>query len=93
MGSRMGLYKFEWNLVRMGSICGLFIAEQKDVINSVGKKVHFGEVLGRHSEIYGILEYKDFLLITEDKLVLMILEEQCKGKTIVGYNPLDYISR
>ena len=41
------LYSFELDWGRMGSLEGLFIAEEKDVKDIIGKNVQFGEVLGK----------------------------------------------
>lgn len=46
------LYSFELDWGRMGSLEGLFIAEEKDVKDIIGKNVQFGEVLGKHSDVY-----------------------------------------
>ena len=75
----------------MGNLEGLFIATDKEVADIVGKRVYFGEVLGKHSEIYGELEMSDFTKITDEPLVVAILESNVGSKTISGYSPFDYL--
>ena len=50
------LYKFYWDCGRQGDIESIFIATEKDIKANIGEEVYFGEILGKHSEIYGILE-------------------------------------
>jgi len=84
------LYVFYWDCGRSGSVEGIFIAEEKDVKNAIGKNVYFGEILGKHSEVYGILEEKDFKKIKVSDITIKELEEVI-GDTISGYNPLAYL--
>lgn len=56
----------------------------------IGKELYFGEVLGKHSEIYGIVEKEDIKEIKVSKNTIEELQEKC-GYNISGYNPLDYI--
>lgn len=86
------LYKFNWDCGRSGEIDGLFVADKSEVENAIGKEIYFGEVLGKHSDIYGDLESKDFQEITQDARVIEKLMEAMEGNpTIVGYNPLEYL--
>lgn len=64
------LYKFEWDVGRMGELDGLFVAYDKEVKAAIGKEVYFGEVLGKHSEIYGELEESELTKIDVEKDVL-----------------------
>lgn len=82
-----GLYKFFWNCGRMGDLEGVFVAEEKDVENLIGKHIYFGEVLGKHSEICGELESNDIVLLTDDSKVVELFERHVGT---VGYNPFDY---
>ena len=50
-------------------------------------EVYFGEVLGKHSEVYGAMEAKDIKLITNKKDVVKIIEDYDLTN---GYNPFDY---
>ena len=80
------LYKFYWDCGRMGSLDGIFIADDKDVKKVIGKEVYFGEVLGKHSEIYGTLEEKDLKVITDDHDFIKKCEEYGIGN--IGFNPV-----
>lgn len=81
-----GLYKFYWDCGRNGSIDGAFIADEEEVLAIIGTEVAMGEVLGKHSDIYGTIEPGEITLVTQDPAVL----EALKGFS-VGVNPLDYI--
>lgn len=83
------LYKFNWDC-RYGNIEGLFIADEKEVKNIIGKEIYFGEVLGKHSDVYGEIEQEE---ITEIKASKEFIQEAEKifGSTICGYNPIDYL--
>lgn len=75
----------------MGDVDGMFFAEEEDVKNAIGKEVYFGEILGKHSDIYGTLEDGE---IEEIELSATTLKEMYEilGTNISGYNPLEYLS-
>lgn len=83
------LYSFYWDCGRMGNLQGLFIAEESEVQKILGKEVYFGEVLGKHSEIYGTVDDNDIEIVSEDREKVEWLENLL-GSTVSGYNPLDY---
>lgn len=75
---------------RQGYLDGIFISDtdaMDDLISS-GKEVYFGEVLGKHSEVYGAIEEKDITLVTTETKVIEIFEEYDLSS---GFNPFDYI--
>lgn len=84
------LYKFHWDCGRMGSVDGLFIADEATITAALGQPVHFGEILGKHSEIYGVLEMSDLRVVTSSPEVIAILRKEI-GNTVSGYNPLSYL--
>lgn len=85
------IYEFYWDCGRMGSLEGMFIAEKADVDAVIGKRIYFGEVLGKHSEIYGTLEESDLTIKTEDQdFIDKFIEVMETDGTISGYNPLNY---
>lgn len=86
----LGLYKFFWDCGRNGNLEGVFVATAEEVEDLIGKDVYFGEVLGKHSEIYGTIERGDLDLLTEDQD--FIEKAQSYGIDYSGYNPFDYIS-
>lgn len=86
--SKKGLYKYYVDCGRQGELSGLFISDKDTVEKAIGKQVYFGEVLGKHSEIFGELEADEIELVTEDELFIKLAEEYCIE---IGYNPLNYI--
>lgn len=85
------LYSFQWDCGRMGYVNGLFVATQAEVNLAIGRQVYFGEILGKHSEIYGTLEASDITLISDDQEKVEWLLSLFQYHTISGYNPLDYL--
>lgn len=85
------LVSFHWDCGRMGDVEGLFITTQSALDREYGKNVYFGEILGKHSEVYGTLETKDIEVVSEDQDFIEKLEDLL-GVSISGYNPLEYIS-
>jgi hypothetical protein len=88
------LFKFEVSCGRMGDLEGIFTATQEEVDSIIGKRVYFGEVLGKHSDIFlseGNLKSEHIILLSDDQeFVTKFIEILGKG-TISGINPLDYI--
>lgn len=85
-----GLYKFYWDCGRMGSVDGLFFAHKDEVEKAMGSYIYFGEILGKHSEIYGTLAEDALERLNIEAPALQQLHDVC-GSTISGYNPLHYI--
>lgn len=82
------LYKFYSNWGRMGDLEGLFIADEQDVKNIIGKEVYFGEVLGKHSEVEDTMTEEMFTAINIPQDALETLEKEL-GTTWSGLNPID----
>lgn len=83
------LYKLKFDSGRQGALEGIFIADTEDVKFLVENKVsvYFGEVLGKHSEIYGPVERHEIEEITKEQNVLDIVEKYGLSN---GYNPFEY---
>lgn len=81
------LYRFYWDCGRQGRVEGLFVAAVDEVAAAIGKEVYFGEILGKHSEVYGTLEAKDLTVVSEDQERIAWLVELL-GAQLSGYNPL-----
>lgn len=83
------LYRMYVDCRRNGCLEGIFIADKEDVEFLVKNKVqvYFGEVLGKHSEIYGTIEEKEIEMITDDENVLSVIE---KYGLETGFSPFDY---
>lgn len=83
------VFRFYWNCGRMGELEGIFIAEQSEVDDLIGKHVYFGEVLGKHSEIGGTIDPEDIEVLTDDQD--FIAKAKQYGMSSLGYNPLFYL--
>lgn len=82
------LYRFFWDCGRQGEVNGIFVAEEENIKESLGKEVYFGEILGKHSEICGELSEEDFEVLTDDQEFIKKFQEfGCAS----GYNPLSYL--
>jgi hypothetical protein len=85
------LVAFYWDCGRMGSVDGLFVTTPEELDAAYGKQVYFGEILGKHSEVYGDLQPKDITVKSDDPAFIDKLVEIIGSDNISGYNPLDYI--
>lgn len=85
------IYGFYWDCGRMGSVQSLFVADSEQVAKCIGKRVYFGEILGKHSEIYGRLKETDLTVKTEDPQFIAEFERIFGEDFSTGHNPLDYI--
>lgn len=81
------VYKWDFDCGRMGSLDGLFVADEQDVAAAIGKDVYFGEVLGKHSEVYGVLEASEFTPLSSNDAVIQFVKEHGP----FGFNPLAYV--
>lgn len=84
------LWKFYWDCGRMGSVEGLFVATDEEVNIAIGEEVYFGEILGKHSEVSGVLEESNLEKLDIDSESVMKVAEYL-GTNWSGYNPLNYI--
>lgn len=85
------LAKFYWNCGRMGDVEGIFFTTKEDIQKAIGKTVYFGEILGKHSEVYGTLHEKDIEILIDDHALVNILKEKLVNNTVSGYNPFEYM--
>lgn len=85
------LAKFFWNFRRSGDVEGVFICTKQQIADAVGKDVYFGEILGKHSEVYGTLDEGDIEILSGDPKVIEVLLGVFPDGKISGYNPLNYI--
>jgi hypothetical protein len=86
------LYRFHWNVRRMGEVEGVFIADEDTIQANLGKDVYFGEILGKHSEICGYLGAEDLTVLSDDQEFIDRIEQVFGGTSLSGYCPLDYLS-
>ncbi len=83
----LGLYKFYWDCGRSGNLESVFIADAEDVHGLIGKRLYFGEVLGKHSEVEGTCEAGDITLLSADERVVKVFRDHIGS---IGHNPFDY---
>lgn len=84
------IFQFNCDCGRSGELDGIFVADHEEVENLIGKGIYFGEVLGKHSEIYGVLEEDEIKVISDDQEFIEKFEEIMGSGTISGFNPLDF---
>jgi hypothetical protein len=84
------LYKFYWDCGRAGFLDGLFIAEEEHVKLAIGKTIYFGEVLGKHSDIYDVFKEEGIREVLVKPETISDLEVTLGKLNISGYNPLNY---
>lgn len=84
------LYRFCWPQRRGGDVEGLFVEDSDVVENAIGSDVYFGEICGKHSDVYGTLDEEDLTIVSEDQEKIYWLVD-ILGRSISGYNPFDYI--
>lgn len=83
------VYKFHFDCGRMGELTGLFVESKQKIDWLIKSKleVYFGEVLGKHSEIFDPVNESDFTMVSDDPKVISIIEENDLSN---GFNPFDY---
>jgi hypothetical protein len=84
------LYRFLWDCGRMGYVEGVFIADDAEVNEAIGKEIYFGEILGKHSEIHGTLDAHDLTVLSEEADFITKIEGVFGSSRISGHCPLDY---
>lgn len=83
-----GIYRFHWDCGRAGDISSIFVAEDEDVNAVIGKKVYFGEVLGKHSEVYGTVADDEITLVSSEPADVEMFE---RLHLSTGLNPLNFL--
>jgi hypothetical protein len=85
------VYKFDFKCGRQGDLNGLFVEKKEHVRVLIEKEieVYFGEVLGKHSEIYGKVEESEIIFVSDNEEVVSIIENFGLSN---GFNPFDYTS-
>jgi len=88
--SESHLWDFNCYYGRSGTVSGMFIAAQKEVDDIIGKTVYFGEILGKHSEVYFRIEKRHLTKVDVSQECVSELFNAYGSNTLSGYNPLDY---
>lgn len=86
---KKAVFKLHVDCGRMGELEGLFISTKEKVDKLIESEIeiYFGEVLGKHSEIYVALEEKDVSFVSDSPEVVNITEQH---RLQNGFNPFDY---
>ena len=79
------IYKFHVDFGRMGSLRSVLIADSDAVAKSIGRRVYFGEVLGKHSEVFFNLEESHLTAVSTDPAAIELLTSLSLE---MGLNPL-----
>jgi hypothetical protein len=89
MNKEKAVYKLNIDCGRSGTLTGLFIAKKNHVKILIENSlcVDFGEVLGKHSEIFGTVDKNEIKFVSDTNEVIDIIEE---FELETGCNPFDY---
>jgi hypothetical protein len=72
----------------MGYLSSYFVSTPEMVDKITGREVYFGEVLGKHSEIYGTIEEDDIRLVSDDPEFVEQFDRLIGSS---GHNPFRYV--
>jgi hypothetical protein len=86
---KKAIFKLNVDCGRMGELEGVFISTKEKVKKLIESEidVYFGEVLGKHSEVYGPIKNNEITFISDNEEAIKIIE---KYDLTSGYNPFDY---
>lgn len=85
------IYEFNLDCGRMGSLAGLFVADKEEVEKAIGTEVYYGEVLGKHSDIFAELESDQLQVKSDDQDFIDKFESIFGAYFSTGHNPIEYI--
>lgn len=70
------VYKLNVDFGRQGSLEGVFVADKSHVKTLIDEKieVYFGEVLGKHSDIYGSIDPGEIEFVSDNEKVVELFE-------------------
>lgn len=80
------IYRMNLDFGRMGDLEGTFTATKQQVekLTDGTLGVYWGELLGKHSEVYGNIEPEDMKMLSDNPEVVEVFE---KYDFSSGYNP------
>jgi len=87
--TNQAVYKFHADCGRMGRLDGIFV-QRKDYVQALidsDIEVYFGEVLGKHSEIYGTLSETGFTMVSDEPQIVNLF---LTNAIYSGFNPFYY---
>ena len=87
---KKAIYKFYQDHGRMGRLEGIFVANPQKVKQLIDSEedVYFGEVLGKHSEIYGPISEDEIKMVSDDPALVELFEAHDLSS---GFCPFDYM--
>lgn len=87
------IYEFYWDCGRMGDVSATFIETMENVekLLAYDGDIYFGEILGKHSEVYGKIEPEHITMVTVDQEFIAKFEEIMGEGWSTGHNPFDYL--
>lgn len=88
MNQTKHIYRFNLDCGRMGEITSILVSTPAQIEAIAGKHVNFGEVLGKHSEIYFDVSPTQFTAVTSDELAVEMFE---KFGLWTGLDPFAYV--
>lgn len=71
------LFRMDFKCGRQGNLESIFIST-KEIVNYLIEnklQVYFGEVLGKHSEVFGDFEPNEITFITSDENVIKVIKD------------------
>ena len=84
-----GIYCYEVDYGRRGTVSGTFVATRGKVESLRDLTVYFGEILGKHSDVSVDFSEEELICLTEDQAFIKKAKEY---KLVpIGRNPFDYI--
>lgn len=83
------LVKIKIDCGRCGNLKGTIICEEKELDAIDGKDIHFGEVMGKHSDVIACFSKSNCEIISKDQEKIDWLYGLV-GATVGGLNPLHY---
>ena len=86
------LVRFRQSFGRMGSLSSLFVCARDEYDSIIGQWAHFGEALGKHSEISCELSADNLTIVSDDQERIAWLVGVIGSANISGRNPIDYIA-
>lgn len=100
--SRRRVYKLDQDCGRGGVVEAVFTAHPEDVRLLRGKEIYFGEILGKHSEVYFVITEDNLREVSAPDVVVRWLEIEIgwairdpwtpfDSWTISGHNPLAHL--
>lgn len=89
MNNMKAVYKLNFDCGRQGSLTGVFVADTElvEILMEKEIQVYFGEVLGKHSEVYGSIDEGEIIEVSRDPAVVSLIQD---NDLETGYNPFEY---